>query len=385
MTEKLYDMDSHLKAFTACVLSCTEAGERYAVTLDRTAFFPESGGQYADTGLLGNARVLDVQEMSGELVHYTDKPLTVGETVSGELDWMQRFRRMQNHTGEHILSGFVFRKYGYHNVGFHLADGDMTVDFDGELSRAELDELETLCNLAVAENVPVICRYPAPDELKTMEYRSKLDLTENVRIVEIQGYDLCACCAPHVNRTGEVGSVKILDFMRHRGGTRIRMLCGLDAMEDSRKRYQATLEISGLLSVPQLDTPEAVRKLLENAEELKRQLAEARRTVLSMKAEALPATDGNLTIFEPELDMVSLRELVNAGMEKCGGICAAFSGAEGDWKYIIGSRNVDLRSAAKAINGALRGRGGGKPEMIQGSCTASRQEIEAYFGGKGNS
>lgn len=382
MTEKLYDMDSHLKAFTARVLSCTEAGERYAVTLDRTAFFPESGGQYADTGLLGNARVLDVQETGGELVHYTDKPLTVGETVSGELDWMQRFRRMQNHTGEHILSGFVFRKYGYHNVGFHLADGDMTVDFDGELNRAELDELETLCNLAVAENVPVICRYPSPDELKTMDYRAKLDLTENVRIVEIQGYDLCACCAPHVNRTGEVGSVKILDFMRHRGGTRLKMLCGLDAMEDSRKRYQATLEISGLLSVPQLDTPEAVRKLLENAEALKQQLTEARRTVLNMKAEALPETSGNLTIFEPELDMVSLRELVNAGMEKCTGICAAFSGREGDWKYILGSRSTDLRAAAKTINAALRGRGGGKPEMIQGSCTASRAEIEAYFGGK---
>ena len=196
MTEKLYDRDSHLKRFEACVRSCIPDGERFAVTLDRTAFFPESGGQYADTGTLGNARVLDVQETGGELVHYTDAALPVGETVTGELDWMQRFRRMQNHTGEHILSGFVFRKYGYHNVGFHLADGDMTVDFNGELNRAELDELETLCNLAVAENAPVICRYPSSEELKTMDYRAKLDLTENVRIVKFRAMTAAPAARP---------------------------------------------------------------------------------------------------------------------------------------------------------------------------------------------
>ena len=380
MTEKLYDMDSHLKVFTARVLSCTADGERFAVTLDRTAFFPESGGQYADTGTLGGVRVLDVQEVSGELVHYTDGPLPVGGTVTGQLNWLQRFRRMQNHTGEHILSGLVYRKYGYQNVGFHLADGDVTVDFDGELTREQLDELETLCNLAIAENVPVNCTYPEPETLKTLAYRSKLDLTENVRLVEIEGYDLCACCAPHVSRTGEIGSLKILDFMRHRGGIRLHMLCGLDAMEDSRRRYQATLEISGLLSVPQLETPEAVRRLLRDVEDGKLQLGEARRSVLTMKAAALPETEGNLCIFEEALDNLSLRELVNAGMEKCTGICAAFSGQDGDWKYILGSRNVDLRAKAKELNAAMKGRGGGKPEMIQGSCTALRGELEALFG-----
>ena len=384
MTEKLYDRDSHLKTFAARVLSCAEAGDRWAVTLDRTAFFPESGGQYADTGVLGGVRVLDVQEISGEPVHYTDKPLPVGETVTGEIDWLQRFRRMQNHTGEHILSGLVFRKYGYQNVGFHLADGDVTVDFDGELTRDQLDELETLVNLAIAENVPVNCFYPEPEALKTLEYRAKLDLTENVRIVEIAGYDRCACCAPHVSRTGEVGGMKILDFMRHRGGIRLHMLCGLDAMEDSRRRYRATLEISGLLSVPQLETPEAVRRTLRELEDGKRQLSEARRTVLMMKAAALPETDGNLCIFEEALDALSLRELVNAGMDRCTGVCAAFSGQDGDWKYILGSRTVDLREKAKELNAAMHGRGGGKPEMIQGSCTATRRELEALFGGKEN-
>ncbi len=380
MTEKLYDLDSHLREFSAKVISCEKDGERWAVVLDRTAFFPEGGGQAADSGELGGCRVLDVQEASGVIRHYLDAPLTAGEAVAGKLDWEKRFRRMQNHSGEHLLSGLVHAHYGYRNVGFHLGDGDVTVDFDGELTRPQLDELETEVNLAIAGNVPVTCWYPAKEELNALEYRSKLELTENVRLVKIEGYDLCACCAPHVSRTGEIGSMHILDFMRHRGGIRLRMLCGLDAVEDARARYQATLSISGLLSVPQLETPKAVRRVLGELEETKQALADARRQILQMKAAALPETTGNLCLFEPELDMLSLRELVNAGMEKTSGMCAAFSGKDGDWKYIIGSHSVDLRSLAKEINAAVNGRGGGRPEMIQGSCTASRKEIEAYFG-----
>ena len=257
----------------------------------------------------------------------------------------------------------------------------MTVDFDGELTRAQLEELETAVNVAIAENRTVTCWYPPKEELASLDYRSKLELTENVRLVRIEGYDLCACCAPHVSRTGEIGSMHILDHMRHRGGVRLHMLCGLDAMEDARARYQATLAISGLLSVPQLDTPSAVRRVLGELEETKQALGDARRQLLQMKAAALRETEGDRCLFEPELDMLSLRELVNLGMEKTGGICAAFAGRDGDWKYIIGSRTCDLRTKAKEINAAIGGRGGGRPEMIQGSCTATRQQIEAYFHG----
>ncbi|MBR3555910.1 MAG: alanyl-tRNA editing protein [Oscillospiraceae bacterium] len=379
MTEKLYDRDSHLKEFTARVLSCANEGNRWAVALDRTAFFPEGGGQAADTGSLNSARVLDVQEVSGEILHYTDSPLKEGETVTGLLDWEQRFRRMQNHSGEHLLSGLVYARYGYRNVGFHLGDGDVTVDFDGELDRTQLEELETAVNRAISENVPVTCWYPPKEELNTLDYRSKLELTENVRLVKFEGYDLCACCAPHVSRTGEIGSMHILDHMRHRGGVRLHMLCGLDAMEDARARYLATAAISGLLSVPQLETPKAVKRVLGELEDLKQALAESRRQIIQMKADAVTATEGNLCFFERDMDMLSLRELVNAGMAKCGGICAAFTGSDGDWKYIIGSRSMDLRSMAKEINAAIGGRGGGRPEMIQGSSTASRRQIEAYF------
>ncbi len=379
MTEKLYDLDSHLRDFTARVISCEQDGKRWAVRLDRTAFFPEGGGQAADTGFLGSARVLDVQEDAGDILHYTDGPLGAGETVTGTLDWQQRFRRMQNHSGEHILSGLVHARYGYRNVGFHLGDGDVTVDFDGELSREQLDELETAVNLAIAENVTVQAWYPSPKELASLDYRSKLELTKNVRLVRIEGYDLCACCAPHVSHTGEIGSLRIMDFMRHRGGIRLHMLCGLDALEDARMRYQATLAISGLLSVPQADTPAAVERTLRELEETRQALAGEKRRWLKLRSDALPETEANLCIFEEDLDPVSLRELVNAGMEKTPGICAAFTGQDGDWKYIIGSRKVDLRSLSKEINAAIGGRGGGRPEMIQGSCTADRKQIEAYF------
>ena len=378
-TEKLYDLDGHLREFEARVLSCEKAGERWAVVLDRTAFFPEGGGQGADTGTLNGVPVLDVQIKAGTITHHTAESLPAGEMVSGVLDWERRFRRMQNHSGEHLLSGLVFRKYGYRNVGFHLEDGNVTVDFSGELDREQLDALETEANLAITENVPVICWYPTAEELKTLDYRSKLELTEDVRLVKIEGCDLCACCAPHVARTGEIGSLRILDFMRHRGGVRLQLLCGLDALEDARMRYQATLTISGLLSVPQPETPEAVRRVLKELEEARFALTDARRHYLQLRAEAIPETEENLCFFEPEMDMISLRELVNAGMEKTSGLCAAFAGADGDWKYIIGSRTVDLRAAAKELNAALHGRGGGRPEMIQGSFAAARKEIEAYI------
>ena len=379
MTARLYEEDSHLREFTARVLACREQGDRWAVTLDRTAFFPEGGGQGGDRGELDGARVLDTRLREGEILHILDRPLSSGDTVTGRLDWDLRFRRMQDHSGEHIVSGLVYRKYGYQNVGFHLGDGEVTLDFSGELTGPQLEEIELLANRAVTENLPVQTWYPDAAELAATEYRSKLDLTENVRLVRIPGIDTCACCAPHVKRTGEIGLIKILDFMRHRGGVRVQILCGMDALADYGARYRATKEISGLLSAKQLETPGAVRRILEELETAKRRLGEERLRGALEKAAALEPTEGNLCLFFPELDLRALRELVNAGMEKCAGVCAAFTGGDGDWKFILGSRHVDLKARSKELLAGIKGRGGGSPEMLQGSCTAARAEIEAWF------
>ena len=320
MTSKLYEEDSHLREFSARVLDCRKEGDGWAVILDRTAFFPEGGGQAGDRGELENVRVLDTRIRDGEILHLTDGPLEPGKTVAGRLDWDLRFRRMQDHSGEHIVSGLVYQKYGYNNVGFHLGDGEVTLDFSGELTGPQLEEIELLANRAVTENLPVQTWYPDGEELAVTEYRSKLDLTENVRLVRIPGIDTCACCAPHVKRTGEIGLIKILDFMRHRGGVRVHILCGMDALADYGARYRATREISGLLSAKQLETPAAVRHTLEELDAAKRQLGEERLRRALEKAAALEPTEGNICLFFPEMDMRALRELVNAGMEKCAGV-----------------------------------------------------------------
>lgn len=380
MTEKLYDRDSHLRTFTATVQRCEAAERGFRVFLDRTAFFPEGGGQPADTGTLGNAAVWDVQEEAGEIAHYTDRALEPGTQVCGEIDWPQRFRRMQGHSGEHIISGIVHRDYGYDNVGFHLGDHEITMDYNGELTWEQLMEIERLANEAVWRNVPIRAEYPAPESLAAMEYRSKLDLKENVRIVTVEGYDVCACCAPHVSFTGEIGAIKIVDSMRHRGGVRLTILCGSDAQVDYRRKHDQIAAISAMLSARQSDVVPAVERLQDEISALKQAVTDLNRKCNEQRLRTLPETEGNLCIVDVFDEPVAMRELVNAGMERAGGVCAAFSGTdETGYRYIIGSLHVDLRTCAKEINTALSGKGGGKPTMIQGACTAPRAVIEAFF------
>lgn len=380
VTERLYYKDSHLHEFEANVLSCEAADERFTVILDKTAFFPEGGGQAADTGFIGEAEVLDVKTVGGDIIHYTASPVAAGERVKCTLDWEQRFRRMQNHTGEHIVCGLAHRLYGYENVGFHLGSGDVTLDLNGELSKAQVREIELLANRVVAENVAVRAEFPSSEELASMEYRSKLELTEDVRIVTVEGYDRCACCAPHVNRTGEIGMIKLLDAMRYKGGMRIHLRCGLDAVDDFNVKYDNILQISALLSAPQERTAEYVERTLNEMQSYKQTIHELNRQLVELKLRSIEQTDGNMCFFEPTFGADELRAMVNGAVPFCGGICAAFSGSdESGYIYIMGSLSVPLRSEAKSINAALSGKGGGTDAMIQGSVKASREDIEKYF------
>ncbi len=375
-TEKLYYRDSHMFEFTARVLECRESPKGPAIILDRTAFFPEGGGQPADTGSLGVAKVLDVQEKAGEILHYCDRPLKPGETVEGRLDAEQRLTRMQNHSGEHVVSGLAHKLYGCENVGFHMGEDFVTIDFDRELSREQLLEIETLANRAVREDLPVLCSFPEPEELKSLEYRSKLELTENVRIVEIPATDRCACCAPHVKHTGEIGLIKVLDWERHRGGVRLNLACGMLALKDYRTKQENISAISQALSAKRHETAAAVERLLREQQRSKERIAALSLELAGHMAAAREYTEGNICIFDNVLDEVALRELVNLLMEKCQGIAAAFSGDdERGYRYIMGSRNVDLKARAKELNALIEGRGGGKPRMIQGSACASARTI----------
>lgn len=379
MTEKLYYSDSHIHEFSARVTSCREDKSGYAVTLDKTAFFPGGGGQKPDAGFIGPVRVTGAEEKAGEILHYTDAPLEDGAEYACRLDWETCLRRMQNHSGEHVLSGTLHRLYGVSNVGFHMGEDFMTIDFDRELTREELMRAEYLANETVRADVPVRAWFPSPDELKTIDYRSKLELTENVRIVEIPGADTCACCAPHVKRTGEIGLIKILDFERFRAGVRLCAVCGMDALDAVRIMQDNVGAVSRLLSARRAEIGAAAARLAAENERLKARTAELGMEAAALMAEKTAACDGNICIFDNKLDELALRELANRLADKCTGFAAVFSGADGTgWRYIIISRHVDLKAKAREINAAINGRGGGSREMLQGRAMAAREMIENF-------
>lgn len=378
MTEKLYDKDSHLKEFTGTVLSCKKTGEKYAVTLNRTAFFPEGGGQQSDRGYIGGAYISDVQIKNGEILHFADKPLSVGQAYDCKLDFDFRFRNMQNHSGEHIISGIVHRLYGFNNVGFHLG-AEMTMDFDGELTRRQLDEIEDLANKAVYENLPVKAYYPTDEELKQLDYRSKLDLKENVRIVEIKGVDVCACCAPHVKATGEIGIIKILDFEKYKGGVRLIVKCGADALRDYREKYKNVLEISNLLSAKQFEVSVAVVRLNEQLSAEKAAAAALKKRLIAEKAAGFAPDTDKTAVFENGLDIKELQLLADALCQKAGGIRGAFSGADGAFSFAICGEETALGNFFAKFKAAFNTRGGGRNGIRQGTVCAERAEIERLF------
>lgn len=368
MTEKLYYIDSLMHEFTATVISCEEGKSCWYVCLDRTAFFPEGGGQYADSGYIGDVRITDVQEKDGRILHYAEAPLKVGESFFCRIDCEQRLRRMQAHSGEHIVSGITHNLYGLDNVGFHMGDdGIMTIDFSGELEEEQLALIEKKANEAVRANLPILCTFPDSEALSAMDYRSKLELTENVRIVEIEDIDRCACCAPHMKYTGQIGLIKLIEHTRHRGGVRVTLACGMDALDYVNQIQSGAFAVSRLLSAKRHEIDKAVERILAEQLRAKERIGELSMALAREKAEKIAATEGNICVFDSVLDEVALRELVNMLTEKCGGFAAAFSGDdESGYRYIIGSKHVDLRAASKKINAAIGGRGGGSVEMIQG-------------------
>ncbi len=380
MTERLYDRDAYMHTFDAVVLSCTAAGGRYAVVLDRTAFFPEQGGQYADPGTLDGVRVLDVQIKDGVITHLTEEPFPIGKTVAGCVDFAIRYDRMQNHTGEHILSGLIHTRFGYDNVGFHMNDTEMTVDVSGELTREQLNEIEAAVNRVIRMDLPVEIDYPLGEALHSLDYRSKLELTEDVRIVTIPGYDRCACCAPHVHRTGEVGLLKILDAIRYKGGMRLWVKCGERAISDYQMRHGATVSIANRLRVKQEDIVEAVARLEDRLSAQKAETEALRRELIAYRVRDMEETEGNLCLFLTEGDNDAMRAMANAGAEKCGGICGVFLGNDASgYRFVIASRAMPLKGHSKAITAALDGRGGGSDQMLSGTAGANEATIRTFF------
>ena len=378
-TRKLYYEDSHLSSFTARVVSC-EAGEKgWQMVLDATAFYPEGGGQACDIGTLGGVRVTDVREMGEQIIHLCDGPLAVGAEVEGVIDYDRRFNLMQQHSGEHIVSGIIHRRFGYHNVGFHMGAELVIIDFDGPIPAADLAEIELEANRAVWENRPLHIWYPSEEELPTVGYRSKRALPWPVRVVEVPGYDKCACCGTHVAQTGEIGIIKLLTCVKFHEGVRIEMACGSRALRYLSAVYDQNRLVSQAFSAKILETGEAARRMNAQLAAEKFRSAGLQKQVFAAIAAACRGV-GKVVRFEENLTPVQVRELCDAIGQVNGGMAAVFSGSdEAGYSYCLMERNGDLRQLNKAMTAALNGRGGGKPEYQQGSVKADKAAILAFF------
>lgn len=379
--EKLFYEKTYIKTFEANVTEC-RPGEngRFEVFLNRTAFYPEGGGQPSDIGTLGEAVVLSVKETKEGIIHQTDRPLLKGNVVKGVLDWKRRFSHMQNHTGEHLLSGVVHKKFGYDNVGFHMGKNEVTVDFNGILTMEQMIEVEDEVNELIWLNLPVLETYPSKEELEAMDYRSKKELSGQVRIIEIPGGDRCACCGTHVNQSGEIGILKVTGMVRYKGGVRLSILCGQDALFDYRRKQDCVSEISTMLSKKPDGIVQAVKKLKEEGVEKNARIDQLNKDILERKVAEFSFSESPLLLFEENMSPLYMRQYSTLLFEKCKGevvlICSLSNGV---YQYAMGSGKKDMKELSKRMNKRLEGRGGGSARMVQGTFQATEDDIKKIF------
>jgi alanyl-tRNA synthetase len=383
MTEKLYYKNAYETKFKGLVCSCEKGKEGYHIILDQTLFYPEGGGQPVDKGTLGGVSVFDVHEKNGEIIHYAHEPLEVGLEVWGEINWEHRFDLMQNHSGEHILSGIICEKYGCDNVGFHMGRVQITIDFNTQIPMEDLPWLEEQGNRAIWENTPISIFYPNKEELEALEYRSKIELTGEVRIVRAGEYDCCACCGTHVRHAGEIGIIKIVGAQNYKGGTRLELLCGKRALDYYRKIHQAANEVGRALSVQEEKIGSAVQKLLKEKDGYIQELKKWKWEAFLSRIQRLPEDTKNVLIMEDGLGGKDLTALADLAAEKTGGRAMVLTPAETGFAFVLVSRKKDAREIVEELKRSFDCKGGGKEESVQGKLIGDKAEIIEFFKGKG--
>ena len=375
MQKKLYYDNPYYKEFTSRVTSCEQGKNGYEIILEETAFYPEGGGQPADYGWLGETKVIDVRERDGEVIHICEAPLAVGNSVVGKLDWDRRFRHMQQHTGEHIFSGLIHKHFGYNNIGFHMGKDFITIDFDGLLNNEEMQMIETQANQAIFENREVYCGYPSKEELERLDYRSKKALQGDIRIVEVPDADICACCGTHVSRTGEIGIIKVTGNEKYKGGSRIFLQIGWQALEDYRTKTENIQKITALLSAKPELVAAAVEKLQQGFGEQKLLLSQLKKELLQYKAAALNSESGRLCVMAQNMDNTEIRMLCDMLLSK-NELVLVLSGEERNgYKFVLGQRDGQIEELGKQFREGCNAKGGGRDNMMQGSATCTKEQI----------
>lgn len=375
-TIQIYKQNPYKQKFEATVLACNESKKGYEIILDQTAFFPEGGGQYGDQGFLNDIEVLDTQIEGGVILHKTKQPLSVGTKVCGQLNWERRYGFMQNHSAEHMMSGLIHMTYGYDNVGFHLGEEEMTLDFNGMLSMEQLLQLEQQVNDKIWGNIPIVESYPTKEEEKKLNYRSKKEVEGALRIITIEGVDCCACCAPHVKMSGEIGLVKVIGVQKNKMGVRVTMLAGKRALLDYESKHEQIIKVGQLLSIPPEQTMETVKKLQEEKQQLEHELLGLKLKLLQNTADSVIPENGIACMQTKELSGKEIRELCNYLMEKATiGVVLNQKEEKEEVQYTIGSKNIDVRTASTMLKEQLNGRGGGTAQMVQGTLIGTKDQV----------
>jgi len=379
-TEKLYYHDAYLKEFTATVLSCEQSKGGWQVVLDRTAFYPEGGGQPADHGTLDGVAVTDVHEKDGVVFHTCTQEVEIGKAISGIIDWTRRFDHMQQHSGEHIISGILCADYHCDNVGFHLGADTVTIDYNTDITWEQALSAEAKANAVIWADTAVEITYPDSETLAELDYRSKKELTGQVRIVSFPAADCCACCGTHVLRAGQVGLVKVLSVQKFREGVRMEILCGKRAVDYLSRTYDQAKAIGQQLSVKPQDTLAAVERMEAELAAVKFRAAELEMAVFDAIAKE-NAGRGDVVLFQSTMKSDSVRRLADAVAKQSGGLACVFAGEDGQYAYaMVQAQAEDISAKVKEMNKALNGRGGGRNGFAQGSVQADRATIEAFFG-----
>ncbi len=384
MTEKLYDTDSYIKEFSCKVTSLYSDADILYIETDRTAFFPEGGGQTSDRGTLGCANVENVQIIEGKIYHFVENSeenvefFTIGKEINGRIDWKKRFSDMQQHSGEHLFSGIVNSLYGFNNVGFHLGTEVVTLDFDGFLTKEDVCKVELLVNKAVWDNLEVKVSFPSEEELKAIPHRSKKEIDGQIRLVEFPGVDICACCAPHVRRTGEIGIVQVISSEKYKGGTRVSILCGERALRDIRLKLDENHKVSVLMSSKEKETAQAVERIKKEKEALDYEITGLKRDILALKTSSLK-DEKRIIIFDSSLKGKMLQDFTLSLMDKCSEFACCFCGEKDEYRYCLVSDKTELSPIAKALNDAFSGKGGGRGGIVQGSLRGAEKEIREFL------
>lgn len=374
MKETLYYKDNYLKEFKSKVIECVEEDSIYKIVLEDTAFYPEGGGQNADIGTLDGIEVFDVQEKDDTIYHYTKAPIEVGKEVIGKINFENRFSNMQHHTAEHIVSGIICSKYDTENVGFHMGKNAVTIDFKVNLNKEQLEEIEVLANEAVFKNLEVKVNNYTKEQIKDLEYRSKKELDGIIRIVEIPGYDRCACCGIHVAKTGEIGMIKLLSVQKYKSGCRIELVCGRRAIEYFNEIYDQVDKTSTSLSIMHHEVFDTVKGLLDKIDEQKHQIIELKNELFSLEISNIEMKENNFLIKE-NLNGNELKMMCTKLLEKTSNVAGIFSKKDDIYQFQIMSHELDLKPIVKEIITKYNGKGGGSNNCIQGQIHGSINQI----------